>query len=133
VKKMFEDIGVIAVHHGFACAESNNNDKQNILHHALRLPGYASGAVFLNGWNLRYLNGPHNVATMTTVIRNIKSQREHLQWDAISYTAAAMWRSTTPAPGVTAKPSSAHNVPGGAHKVSLLALRPVTLGLPVKR
>jgi len=33
---------------------------------------------------------------------------------------------------VTAKPSSAHNVPGGAHKVSLLALRPVTLGLPVK-
>jgi hypothetical protein len=99
VKKIFEDIGVIAVHHGFACAESNNNDKQNILHHALRLPEYASGAVFLNGWNLRYLNGPHNVAAMTTVIRNIKSQREHLQWDAISYTAAAMWRSTTPAPG----------------------------------
>jgi hypothetical protein len=85
VRKVFEDLGIIAVHHGFACAESKKNGRQDILkvHQGLRLPGYASGAVLLNGWNLQYLNGKHNVAAMTTMIRNIQSERENLQWDAI--------------------------------------------------
>src|SRR5215510_16425131 len=63
VTKVFEDSGIIAVYHGFACAESNKSGQEDILkvHESMNLPGFASAAVFLNGWNLRYLNGKHNV------------------------------------------------------------------------
>lgn len=71
---MFEDPGTIIVFHGSGCAESNKSGKQDIMvvEQSLDLPRYAVNAtVFLNGWQLKYLHGDHNVGGLATSIYNI--------------------------------------------------------------
>jgi hypothetical protein len=84
---VFDD-GTIFVYHGFGCAESNK--KQGVIQDVIRveqshdLPPYASNAtVFLNGWNLKYLNGDHHVAGLGNLVSNIRLEGRTLKWNAV--------------------------------------------------
>jgi CARDB len=73
---VFQD-GTIYVYHGFGCAESKNSKTQDIIkvEQSLPIPGYTNATIFLNGWHLKYLHGPHNVAGLGTWIYNIALER----------------------------------------------------------
>ena len=71
--------------HGFGCAESNNDGKEDVLkvEQSLNLPAYATNAtVFLNGWRVRYLSSDHEVAGLGTTIGNIRLEGNTLKWQA---------------------------------------------------
>ncbi|MCM3902526.1 MAG: hypothetical protein ND866_12535 [Pyrinomonadaceae bacterium] len=82
---VFEEQGTIIVYHGYGCAESKKSGREDFLRveQSLNLPAYATNAtVFLNGWNLKYLNGDHHVAGLGTAIENIRLDGNTLTWHA---------------------------------------------------
>lgn len=80
---VFEDTGTIVVYHGNGCAENNQNGGLLAIEESLDLPLYATkAAVFLNGWNLRYLDDDHNVTELTTAIDSIRLEGKTLKWRA---------------------------------------------------
>jgi hypothetical protein len=83
---IFDD-GTIFVYHGFGCAEPkivNSGEQRSLqVEQSLVLPTYAGDAtVFLNGWNLKYLNGDHHVAGLGNLIGNIRLEGKTLKWNA---------------------------------------------------
>lgn len=82
---VFEQPGEIAVHHGFACAQSSQPEGQKILRIAQSrpiAPAMDRATVFLNGWQFRYLNGDHQVLGLGTGIINIRTENNLLRWEA---------------------------------------------------
>ncbi|WP_347275448.1 hypothetical protein [Candidatus Kuenenia sp.] len=82
---IFEDEGNIAVFHGFGCAESNKSGKEDFLRvqESMDLPDYATAAtVFLNGWELKYLNSDHHIRGLGTGIAKIEIADRKLNWEA---------------------------------------------------
>lgn len=75
----------IVVYHGSGCAESRKDGEEMVLHveDSLQLPPYATNAtVFLNGWQLKYLDSDHDVNSLGTAIGNIRLERNMLKWRA---------------------------------------------------
>lgn len=85
-KPVFEDQGTIAVFHGSGCAELTEPSERNYLiriQDSIGIPEYATDAtVFLNGWQLRYLEKDHEVRCLGTAISNIELSDGVLQWEA---------------------------------------------------
>jgi len=82
---IFEDEGKIAVFHGFGCAESNKSGEEDFLRvqESIDLPDYATAAtVFLNGWQLEYLNSDHDIRGLGTGIAEIDLADRKLNWEA---------------------------------------------------
>lgn len=83
---ILEDPGAIAVFHGSGCAELTEPSERNHLirvQDSIGIPEYATDAtVFLNGWQLRYLEGDHEVRYLGTAISNIELSDGVLQWEA---------------------------------------------------
>jgi hypothetical protein len=74
-----------AVYHGSACAESDEDDTENIIkvQQTLELPAFANRAtVFLNGWKVKYLHKDHEVEGVGTLIGKIEMVRNTLNWQA---------------------------------------------------
>lgn len=83
---IFEEPGTVIAIHGFACAESRNQDIQDYIQvdQSFDLPVYVTNAtVLLNGWRFEYLNTDHKVASFGTVIKNISLERNTLKWRAL--------------------------------------------------
>lgn len=83
---VLETPGVIAVFHGFACAESSRDGREDVLKvaHTLPLPDYARDAtVFLNGWSFEYADDDHHVAGLGTLVRDIRIEGRSLRWEVI--------------------------------------------------
>src|SRR5688572_6483771 len=72
---VFNDPGQrFAIFHGSACAESNEDEQENIIkvQQNFILPTFANRAtVFLNGWRLRYLSKDHEIEGLGTIIGKI--------------------------------------------------------------
>ncbi|MDZ7581275.1 MAG: hypothetical protein U5R30_11865 [Deltaproteobacteria bacterium] len=83
-EKVYEDPGTIVVYHGFGCAQSDKPGTEDFIKVAQskEVARYAQAAVFLNGWNSKYLNGDKNVAGLATMIRNIRLEGGTLKWEA---------------------------------------------------
>lgn len=85
---VFEDQGTIIVYHGSGCSQSNKlnaSGTQDVIkvEQSLVIPKYATNAtVFLNGWQLQYLNSDNHVAGLGTLLRHIVLDRGTLQWEA---------------------------------------------------
>lgn len=85
IEPIFGDEGTIAVYHGFGCAESKNSGKEDFLRvqQSIELPDYATAAtVFLNGWELEYLNSDHDIRGLGTGIAEIELADRQLNWEA---------------------------------------------------
>lgn len=83
---VFESPGTLIAYHGSACAESNKSGIEDIVgvEQSITLPAYATKAtVFLNGWDLNYLSGDHQVAGLGTAIINIRIEGNSLKWRAV--------------------------------------------------
>ncbi|MEO6695283.1 MAG: CARDB domain-containing protein [Ignavibacteria bacterium] len=80
----------LIVYHGSACAKSNKDGTEDIIkiEGSKELPSFATNAtVFLNGWNLEYLNSDHHVSGVGAVISKIKleesvTRTKILKWEA---------------------------------------------------
>ncbi|GAB4019113.1 hypothetical protein GCM10028808_55860 [Spirosoma migulaei] len=73
------------VFQGSTCAQSKKSGTKEILNleQSLALPAYATKAtVFLNGWEVDYLNGDHHVAGLGTLIDTIRIEQNTLKWQA---------------------------------------------------
>lgn len=91
-KIVYQAPGKLRVMHGQSCfSASRAADSQSFafrIQQSETLPSaYADSAtVFMNGWNLRYLNGDHHVQGFGSAIVNIKESRQpdglQLQWEA---------------------------------------------------
>lgn len=82
---VLEEPGSLAVFHGYGCAESDKPGKEDFIRvqESMDIPDYATTAtVFLNGWQLQYLNGDNNVNGLGTGIVNIKLTNSGLSWEA---------------------------------------------------
>lgn len=84
-QKIFEEPGNIVIHHGFACAESDEPDKQKVLRveqSRTIATTMDRATIFLNGWQFKYLNGDHKVLGLGTGIFNIRREGNVLKWHA---------------------------------------------------
>ena len=82
---VFEVPGTLIVFHGSACAQSKKSGTKDVLRidQSIRLPAYATNAtVFLNGWEVDYLNGDHHVTGLGTLIDTIRIEQNTLKWQA---------------------------------------------------
>ena len=83
---VFNDPGQrFAIFHGSACAESNEDEQENIIkvQQNFILPTFANRAtVFLNGWRLRYLSKDHEIEGLGTIIGKIALSSDSLTWQA---------------------------------------------------
>lgn len=82
---IFEDEGNIIAFHGFGCAESNQSGEEDFLRiqESIDLPDYITAAtVFLNGWDLQYLSGDHDIRGLGTGIARIELTDRTLNWEA---------------------------------------------------
>lgn len=83
---VFESPGTLIAYHGSACAESNKSGQEDVIavEQSIALPAYATHAtVFLNGWDLNYLNSDHQVGGLGTIITNIRVEGNTLKWRAV--------------------------------------------------
>lgn len=82
---IFEDEGNIVAFHGFGCSESNKRGEEDFLRvqESVDLPDYVTAAtVFLNGWDLSYLSGDHDIRGLGTGIAKIEIADRKLNWEA---------------------------------------------------
>lgn len=74
-----------AVFHGSACAQSDEDGRENIIkvEQSLQLPAFANQAtVFLNGWKVKYLHKDHEVQGVGSLIGKIGLKGGTLSWQA---------------------------------------------------
>src|SRR5574337_1590540 len=94
---VFEDTGALILYHGNGCAENNQNGGLLAIEESLDIPLYATkAAVFLNGWNLRYLDDDHNVHSLTTAIDSIRLEGKTLKWQARGQLAETAFSGNSP-------------------------------------
>ncbi len=77
VNQVLNSSGLLQAYHGRGCAESRNDGTQTVilLNDSLTLPPYVGQAsVLLNGWEVSFLNGDHNVKGVAFAIRDIVLQ-----------------------------------------------------------
>src|SRR5690349_12229560 len=82
---IFEETGTMAIYQGFACAESREKGRQEVLHvqQAHDIPREMNHAtVILSGWHFRYLNGDHNVLGLGTAIFGVVEGDKKISWEA---------------------------------------------------
>lgn len=89
---VYEVPGTIRVEHGQACVSvpraASSTEFAFRIQQSETFPGaYAdSGAIFMNGWKLRYLNSDHHVQGFGSAIVNVREARTpeglQLQWEA---------------------------------------------------
>jgi len=87
-----EEPGSFAVLHGFACAKSDRDGKEDFVRIRQELDLTAElqsggryitdATVFLNGWRMQYLHKNHHVNGFAAAIINIDLERFELSWEA---------------------------------------------------
>ncbi|MGH8578909.1 MAG: hypothetical protein ACREVK_01865 [Gammaproteobacteria bacterium] len=82
---VFEDPGNMVIFHGFACAVSNQPDKQKVLRveqSRTLATALDRATVFLNGWRFEYLKADHKVLGLGMGIFKIRREGNVLKWQA---------------------------------------------------
>jgi hypothetical protein len=89
--KVFEEPGEMVVYHGWACAVSNEDDRQKYLRvsqrHRLE-QRLDRATIFLSGWEFRFLRNrdgereDHEVGGLGTAIYNVERDSGGLRWEA---------------------------------------------------
>lgn len=89
---LFEDVGTFAVLHGFSCAKSDREGREDFvrIQEQVKLRDFLDGnvgwatnaTVFLNGWYLEFLEDKHELIGFSTAIARIKFERLELEWQA---------------------------------------------------
>jgi hypothetical protein len=88
---VYEDPGRIRVQHGYGCAKVGGTSQSSFI--GFRIQDQEAspnlddrGAIFLNGWDMEYLNSDHHVLGLGSVIFNISRAKDTpgltLQWEA---------------------------------------------------
>jgi hypothetical protein len=88
---VYEEPGRIRVQHGYGCAQAGGTSEETFIGFRIQDQEVAPnvddrGAVFMNGWDIQYLNGDHHVVGLGSVIFNISRAKDTpgltLQWEA---------------------------------------------------
>ncbi|MDQ3194770.1 MAG: hypothetical protein M3P82_07220, partial [Bacteroidota bacterium] len=84
-------LDTLIVYHGSQCAKSTKTGTKDVIkiEGVQELPAFVTNAtVYINGWNLEYLDPDHHVAGLGVVIKNIRLEEVPekkvfaLKWDA---------------------------------------------------
>jgi hypothetical protein len=81
----YEDVGTIMVRDGTSCGSSNVDGRESpiTIVDSMALPGYATEAtVFLNGWDVEYLDKDHHIRNVGSKISDIRIEGGELRWEA---------------------------------------------------
>ena len=78
---VYEDPGTIRVQHGYGCAKVGGTSKDSFIGFRIQDEEAAPnlddrGAIFLNGWDMEYLNSDHHVLGLGSVIFNISRAKD---------------------------------------------------------
>ena len=88
---VYEEPGRIRIQHGYGCAQAGETSEESLIGFRIQDEEVAPnvddrGAIFLNGWDMQYLNGDHHVVGLGSVIFNISRAKDTpgltLQWEA---------------------------------------------------